>query len=65
MAAKTSLKYANEPNFIHKQLDVCRIICAKFQQNLLSSFATNLLNGFLAAILNFFQIQAAILHRSS
>ena len=63
MAAMTSLNYANELKFIHKQLNVCQTICAKFQQNRLSSFATNPLNDFLAAILKIFQLQAAILHR--
>ena len=64
MAAMTSFNYANELKAIHKQLDVCWTICAKFQQNRPSSFATNPLKNFLAAILNFFQLQAAILDRS-
>ena len=54
MAAMTSLSYANEPKIIHKQLNVCQTICAKFQQNRPSRFVTNPLNGFLAAILNSF-----------
>ena len=54
MAAMTSLNYANEPKNKHKQLNVCRTICAKFQQNRPSRFATNPLTGFLVAILNSF-----------
>ena len=46
MAVMTSINYANKPKVINKQLDVCRTICAKFQQNRLSSFATNPLNDF-------------------
>ena len=65
MAAVTSLIYANEPKILQKQLDVCRITCAKFQPNRPYSFATNPLTDFLAAILKNFQLQAAILDRSN
>ena len=64
MVAMASINNANEPKDKHKQLDVCRTICAKFQQKWPSSFATNPLNDFLAVILNFFLVQAAILNRS-
>ena len=63
MAAMTSLNNANEPKIIHKQFNVCQTICAKFQQNRLSSFATNPLSDFWAATLKKFQLQAAILDR--
>ena len=56
--------YANDPKSTHKQLHVCRTICAKFQQNRPGSFATNAFYIFGGHFEKKVQLQAVLLDRS-